>query len=103
MKSLLFIVLIILGVYLLTLPFALFTVLIEGGYSNDSSEFFIFLLIWVFGGISFYLIKKKINTLDDDYVSLFFKVHVFRAKDSIDRSKKKLKSELSNREDPGEV
>ena len=36
------------------------------------------------------LIKKKINTLDDDYVSLFFKVHVFRAKDSIDRSKKKL-------------
>ena len=103
MKSLLIIILMILGVYLLILPFGLFTVLIEGGYRNDSSEFFIFLLIWIFGGISFYLIKKKINTLDDDYVSLFFKVHVFRAKDSIDRSKKKLKSELSNREDPEEV
>ena len=99
MKSLLTIILMILGVYLLfAAVFLVLNLTLVHMPGRNPTILFQLIVSLLFFGIIFYLIKKKRNSLEDDFVFLFFKVHLFRAKDSIDKSKEKLKSELDNRE-----
>ena len=99
MKSLLTIILIILGVYLVVVGgFLVINLALVDVPERNTTILFQAIASFLFFGIIFYLIKKKRNSLEDDFISLFFKVHIFRAKDSIDKSKERLKSELDNRE-----
>ena len=99
MKSLLTIILIILGVYLVIVAgFLVLNLALVGVPERNLTTVFQAIVSFLFFGIIFYLIKKKRNSLEDDFISLFFKVHIFRAKDSIDKSKERLKSELDNRD-----
>ena len=99
MKSLLTIILIILGVYLVIVAgFLVLNLALVGVPERNLTTVFQAIVSFLFFGIIFYLIKKKRNSLEDDFISLFFKVHILRAKDSIDKSKERLKSELDNRD-----